>query len=115
MRRSCTSSSGVAVAGLLAAMLKLLLAGLKVWIPEFTVPLPVQNAMSPGSVRTHPALRLQLPAATQRLVEIHDDQQLIPLHLGQRVLRREQLLFGVEDLEIARATAFVALVCQVHR
>src|SRR5262245_49886007 len=50
-----------------------------------------------------------LPAAAERAVELHDIGQLTKLGLHQRLLRRIELLLGLQHLEVARQPDQIAI------
>src|SRR5215472_2691269 len=73
-----------------------------------------RNWRRPPSMRPVPLVILKVPAATERLVETHDRDELIPLGLSQSILGGEQRLLRIEHLEVARAASGVALHGEVH-
>src|SRR3954468_7880017 len=65
--------------------------------------------------RPAPLLVGELPAAAERLVEVDDGDELRLPGAGELVLGREELLLGLEYLEIARPPAPVAQCREVDR
>src|SRR5436189_6467949 len=63
--------------------------------------------LSSSARRPHPIV-LKLPAAAERLVEVDGLGALGLLDLGQLILGREQLLLGLDHLEIGGAAVAVA-------
>src|SRR5579862_3122108 len=78
---------------------------------------PVRRARSASQIRTSAVSRdlsldisrlvRHLPAAAERLVEVHDREELIGLGLGKGIFRRIQLLFRIQNLDVVRKTDLV--------
>ena len=68
----------------------------------------VSRAGAGSGRRRGPASRLRLPAAAEGAVELHERAHLLAAHLGELQLLVEELLVGVQDLEVAREPRVVA-------
>src|SRR3954469_9847630 len=65
--------------------------------------------------RSHPLRIAEIPPAPERPVELDQRRQPIVARLGEEDLGGEELLLGLEDVQVARQAGHVALVGDLHR
>ena len=53
-------------------------------------------------------LRRLLPAAAQRLIDLHEPERLLQFESGQRQLALEQVTLGVQHLQVTVPAALIA-------